>query len=277
MRHRIFVYGTMREGLPNAAMLQRAGCKFLGHALYPEGHSNMVSMGMAPALVPGRGSAIAGEVWSIPTAHLRILDKLEGDFGRRRKVRVQSTEWEGTEWRAWAYFLPDGVAWSAFSLVKSGDWVAHWEAAADPPPAPVTKPLDASAYAYEEGERDKLVRLAEGAHLTVESKGGLRVTYTRKDGLLTVVGWADKPETEGEGWEEWETEITSPPASVTRGVAPHQTTVSCKFCTEPVTYLNGTWIDQSSGSDKCLGRWSGGFHGGRVDFADGVPKEITSE
>ncbi len=78
MAHRVFVYGTLKRGFPNHALLRQATFIDTAQSLerYPmilQGH------GVSPAMIPevGQGHRIVGEVWEVDDAQLAALDHLE--------------------------------------------------------------------------------------------------------------------------------------------------------------------------------------------------------
>jgi len=74
---RVFVYGTLKRGGSNHALL--AGQKFLGEARTPPGVT-LYSLGDYPGLVrsPGDTAGVVGELWAVDDACLQQLDELEG-------------------------------------------------------------------------------------------------------------------------------------------------------------------------------------------------------
>lgn len=84
----LFVYGTLRRGQPNAAMLN--ACEYIG-----EGSVGGVLYNIDnkhPALVLYGTAPITGEVWRCPNAMLSTLDQFEGvDDGLYRRVGVEVT------------------------------------------------------------------------------------------------------------------------------------------------------------------------------------------
>lgn len=111
---RVFVYGTLLSGEPNHRLL--ADAELVG-AARTEPEFDLVSLGAFPAMVPGGGTAIAGEVYEVDPDTLEALDRLEGHprFYRRRAVRLD----DGGE--VLAYLLtPDQVR--GRPRITSGDW-----------------------------------------------------------------------------------------------------------------------------------------------------------
>lgn len=99
-----FVYGTLRRGLGNHRVMQRAGGKFLGDAVtlmpFP-----LVVDGL-PYLLdrPGEGFQVEGELYRIPEDGWKPLDRLEG-HPRFYCRRVESFLLGGATVEAWVYFL----------------------------------------------------------------------------------------------------------------------------------------------------------------------------
>ena len=74
--NRLFVYGTLLRGLSRAQVLREA--RFLGPALV---EGRLFDLGRYPGLRPGQG-LVVGEVWSVDTATLQRIDRIE-DFDPR--------------------------------------------------------------------------------------------------------------------------------------------------------------------------------------------------
>ena len=111
---RVFVYGTLLSGEANHRLL--ADAELVGVAR-TKPDFDLVSLGAFPAMVPGGGTAIAGEVYQVDPDTLEALDRLEGHprFYRRRAVRLD----DGCE--VLVYLLtPDQVR--GRPLITSGDW-----------------------------------------------------------------------------------------------------------------------------------------------------------
>ena len=111
---RVFVYGTLLSGEPNHPVL--AAAVLVGEAR--TGHEfELVSLGAFPAMVPGGGTSVTGEVYEVDSTTLGALDRLEGHprFYRRSTVRLD----DGGE--VLAYLLtPDQVR--GRPRIDSGDW-----------------------------------------------------------------------------------------------------------------------------------------------------------
>lgn len=111
---RVFVYGTLLSGGPNHGLL--ADAALVGEAR-TEPAFDLVSLGAFPAMVPGGGTAIAGEVYEADPDTLVALDRIEGHprFYRRRAVRLD----DGGE--VLAYLLTSDQA-RGRPRITSGDW-----------------------------------------------------------------------------------------------------------------------------------------------------------
>ena len=110
MLHTIFVYGTLKRGFPNHALMQ-------GATFVAEGTTRltfpMVVQGdhFSPVIIPeaGQGHRINGEIWRLDDAQLACLDILEAVHSPtgyvRDKIEVESTD--GQQHRdVWVYFKP---------------------------------------------------------------------------------------------------------------------------------------------------------------------------
>lgn len=110
MLHTIFVYGTLKRGFANHALMQ--GGTYIGEATtrltYP-----MVVQGkhFSPVIIPepGQGHRIKGEIWRVDDAHLAKLDILEGvhlPTGYiREKIEVEMKDGDAVA-DVWVYFKP---------------------------------------------------------------------------------------------------------------------------------------------------------------------------
>ena len=74
---RIFVYGTLKRGGSNHALL--TGQRFLGAVRTPPGFT-LYSLGDYPGMVrdPTDIAGVLGELWAVDSACLQRLDELEG-------------------------------------------------------------------------------------------------------------------------------------------------------------------------------------------------------
>ena len=89
MKHRLFVYGTLKRGQGRSALL--AGQTFLGEAR-TEPHYRLYSNGAFPCLVEAEdGVSIQGELWKVDDACLVRLDAVEGVDGGLFERRLGGT------------------------------------------------------------------------------------------------------------------------------------------------------------------------------------------
>jgi gamma-glutamylaminecyclotransferase len=113
-RTRIFVYGTLRRGGSNHALLSGAACE--GEARTREPFA-MFDLGGFPCIVPGGEERVAGEVFLVDAATLARLDALEDAprWYRREAVRLD----DGSLAEAYLYAQDVGSA----PRVPGGDWL----------------------------------------------------------------------------------------------------------------------------------------------------------
>lgn len=120
---KLFVYGTLKQGLGNDYILQRSGTsKFVGFDTIT-GPLRMVDLGGIPAVLYDENAStpikkIYGEVWTIDTSTLQACDILEGhpDFYRRLKLRT-----DALDKNVWIY-LGQYQHWGNLKSVGTGCW-----------------------------------------------------------------------------------------------------------------------------------------------------------
>jgi gamma-glutamylcyclotransferase (GGCT)/AIG2-like uncharacterized protein YtfP len=128
----VFVYGTLRPGLPNWERLLAGRSERVTAGRLPG--VVLLDCGHYPAAVerPGGGGAVGEVVWIRPGAWpavLAALDHLEGyhptdpDALFDRVVRTVETA-NGTV-ECWVYLAGRMLAGTARPTVAGGDWVAH--------------------------------------------------------------------------------------------------------------------------------------------------------
>jgi len=112
---RVFVYGTLRRGEANHHLLETRD--FVGMA-QSEACFTLVDLGAFPAMVPGGGTAVVGEVYEVGPVTLAALDRLEGHprFYQRHTIQLA----DGST--ALAYLLSPEQSIGKASL-SSGDWL----------------------------------------------------------------------------------------------------------------------------------------------------------
>ena len=110
---RVFVYGTLRRGARNHALLREA--RPLGTWRTPPRYT-LFDLGAYPGAFPGGRSSVAGEVYAVDARTLQRLDRLE-DYPRLYDRERLETPWG----LAWIYVLrrPPHRA----RRIPSGDWL----------------------------------------------------------------------------------------------------------------------------------------------------------
>jgi gamma-glutamylaminecyclotransferase len=99
-----FVYGTLRRGHGNHAVMRQAGGAFLGNAVSVRKFPLAIK-GLPYLLdLPGQGEPAEGEIYRVPEKGWELLDRLEGHPGFYRR-RVESFVLRGPPVQAWVYFL----------------------------------------------------------------------------------------------------------------------------------------------------------------------------
>ena len=107
MTHTVFVYGTLKRGFPNHALMEGASFLGVGRTMtaYPMVlHGAGFSVVMLPE--PGAGHRILGELWRMDDARLVALDQLEATHLPTGYVRdtIDVETDGGTTTTAWVYF-----------------------------------------------------------------------------------------------------------------------------------------------------------------------------
>jgi gamma-glutamylcyclotransferase (GGCT)/AIG2-like uncharacterized protein YtfP len=118
---RVFVYGTLRRGERNHALL--AGASFAGSARSAPRYV-LLDLDTHPALCVGGTDAIAGELWDCDARVLERLDEFESadDDYQRAEIALAA----GGSAQAW--FAPARARGAA--RITGGDWSAHLDARA---------------------------------------------------------------------------------------------------------------------------------------------------
>lgn len=114
-RTELFVYGTLRRGEPAHALL--VGAELVAAAVRTAPAFELLDLGEYPALVGGGSTAVAGEVYAVPSELLARLDEYEGcpELYVRRPLRLASGR------TAEAYHLR--VAPPSPRRIADGDWL----------------------------------------------------------------------------------------------------------------------------------------------------------
>jgi gamma-glutamylcyclotransferase (GGCT)/AIG2-like uncharacterized protein YtfP len=165
----VFVYGTLRSGERNHALL--AGATRVGDTR-TESLYTLRDLGTHPALTAGGTTRVRGELWSCAGDVLARLDAFESadDEYERRAVRLEGAA------RAEAWFAPLRAA--AAPPIPSGDWSAHLDARA----ARMTAiAVDWSGDRTPAGQRRKLwCAIARGGALVELAAGRTREELVRE-------------------------------------------------------------------------------------------------
>ena len=101
MTETVFVYGSLKEGFHNHAVMDRARGKLIRTGItLPE--YDMISFGAYPGVLAGGECVIKGEVYEVED--IGPLDRLEGHptFYERRIVNIACKDFI----KAWMYVLP---------------------------------------------------------------------------------------------------------------------------------------------------------------------------
>lgn len=108
MKHRVFVYGTLKRGFPNYDGIR--GDEFLGRFRTCDAFPLVVSgPWFSPILLPERGTGyrVIGEMFAVDDDKLAALDRLESTHlptgYTREEIEVESLE-DGAIVTAWVYF-----------------------------------------------------------------------------------------------------------------------------------------------------------------------------
>jgi len=121
MSHTVFVYGTLRTGLPNwSAML----APVQGELGITQPEFTMRTLGRFPMVQRGGETAVTGEVMAVSGSQLAAIDELERHpaWYCREEITVQLHQ--GGAVTAWIYMLPPGTHPDA-PIIESGNWVQH--------------------------------------------------------------------------------------------------------------------------------------------------------
>lgn len=125
MTHKLFVYGSLKEGFGNHDLLESSN--FLGsyHTEYP--HYRMMSLGGFPGVIElddcGQHHYILGELYEVDDITLARIDMLEGNghFYTRKLVELSETD---DTILAWMYLLPPSFLDMNYENVYSRSQVA---------------------------------------------------------------------------------------------------------------------------------------------------------
>ena len=105
MKHRVFVYGTLKQNNPKRGLNQFSEYgdpRFVGVADTTESVFDMYSFGDFPGVTIGGDSKIKGEVWEVDNEIMDILDQIEGYPLFYNRTVIQTTRGP-----AWMYYIHD--------------------------------------------------------------------------------------------------------------------------------------------------------------------------
>ena len=112
---RVFVYGTLRRGEPNFALLKLA--LFVREAQTSPGHT-LYALDGHPGMGPDGSTSVAGEVFEVDDETLTHLDALEGHPDWYLRVPITLADGETVE----TYILPSEFTHGR-PVIAHGDWV----------------------------------------------------------------------------------------------------------------------------------------------------------
>jgi gamma-glutamylcyclotransferase (GGCT)/AIG2-like uncharacterized protein YtfP len=125
-----FVYGTLKKGYGNHALLVAVGAKFMGNAVV----ENFAITGITiPFAFPSLGSSLYGELYCVKRENydraLLLLDTLEGEGILYKRIEVVCKVGD-KEYLAWMYAIPQMSSEESFEkyedmLAKKG--VNQWK------------------------------------------------------------------------------------------------------------------------------------------------------
>ena len=110
---KVFVYGTLRRGGRNHQLL--AAARFLG-TCRTEQRFTLIDFGPYPGVVARGGTSVAGEVYAVDRATIKLLDELEAfpiEYDRRRLATLYG--------KAWIYVYRRRDCYRGI-VVPGGDW-----------------------------------------------------------------------------------------------------------------------------------------------------------
>jgi gamma-glutamylaminecyclotransferase len=109
-KHLIFVYGTLKRGWGNNAIIHDQEC--LGEAITVEHSFQMYTLGGFPGVVGG-DKQIMGELWEVDDTAFDRCDRLEGHprFYKRYQIEVLTKKLTGmSKDTAWIYIYQGDVS-----------------------------------------------------------------------------------------------------------------------------------------------------------------------
>jgi gamma-glutamylaminecyclotransferase len=117
MKHRIFVYGTLKKGFPNYDRYMQSAEKLGNYQTVENYPLVLIGKRYLPCMInaPGEGQQIEGELYEVDDDCLKKLDALERikkpDGYRRFKICLRSVaKRDGLTLEAYAYLIPPQFA-----------------------------------------------------------------------------------------------------------------------------------------------------------------------
>jgi len=98
MKHRVFIYGTLKKGFPNYDRYMESAKKIGNYQTVDHYPLVLIGKRHVPCMInaPGEGKQVEGELYEVDNDCLKRLDVLEGikeaDGYRRLKIKVRSAE-----------------------------------------------------------------------------------------------------------------------------------------------------------------------------------------
>lgn len=126
----LFVYGSLKEGYPNAHVNQ--GIRIPGHYRTAQAHPFYLAHGSMPCLLPatGQGFKVLGELYRVSEADLAAMDVLEevGLPGGYNRVVIDIEPCEGTiaaPISAWVYLQDPALIAAPGQHIGPLDFYTH--------------------------------------------------------------------------------------------------------------------------------------------------------
>ena len=116
--HTVFVYGTLRKGQPNRAVMEPHLVADLGEGQI---RGAMYDLGLFPAVTLEEDGLVTGEWVRVTDEGLARLDRLEGYPSFYDRAIVSDTT---NVLRGWVYCMARRKV-DGYERVESGDWVAY--------------------------------------------------------------------------------------------------------------------------------------------------------
>ncbi len=118
MRFKLFVYGTLKRGLPNHFYLQNA--KNLGKARSLFAYPLVAPKKIYPYLVDskGEGKIVKGELYEVDLVTLKRIDRLEEVPRYYKRGYIDVADERGKRYRAYTYFVAFPLPYRQFTFLE---------------------------------------------------------------------------------------------------------------------------------------------------------------